>query len=37
MNEPAFGSGYAEAGFDYASNPLEAEAFNFTDAHETQI
>jgi hypothetical protein len=35
--ECAYGIAFAEAGSDYASNPLEAEAFNFVDAHEAQI
>jgi hypothetical protein len=33
----AYGIGFAQADFDYASNPLEAQAFTFTDANETAI
>lgn len=39
--EPAFacayGVGYAEAGFDYASNPLEREAYDFVSANSSVI
>ncbi len=41
LTEPAFacayGIGYAQAGFDYASNPLEAEAFSFVTANAAAI
>ena len=41
VTEPAFacayGIGYANAGFDYRSNPMEAEAYDFVDAHAPAI
>lgn len=33
----AYGIGFAQAGFDYASNPLEAEAYDFVDANAASI
>ena len=32
-----YGIGFVEAGFDYRTNPFEAEAFNFVDVHRTEI
>ncbi len=33
----AYGMGYAQAGFDYASNPMEVEAYAFVDANAASI
>jgi len=33
----AYGIGYAKSGFDYATNPLEREAFDFVDAKRPLI
>jgi uncharacterized protein Yka (UPF0111/DUF47 family) len=33
----AYGRGYAEAGFDYKKNPMEEEAYSFTELKETEI
>jgi hypothetical protein len=33
----AYGIGYAQAGFDYRTNPLEAQAYDFVDAHVGSI
>jgi hypothetical protein len=33
----AYGIGFADAGFDYRTNPLEAEAYDFVDAHVATI
>jgi uncharacterized protein DUF4157 len=33
----AYGNGFAKSGFDYRANPLEDEAYDFTEAHASVI